>query len=129
VRNGWPRSAYFLWAARLRRGTVRTYKSGKQRVVNSDDIGVLAREADALVKTYLDGAGLFAWSTNEQASGYESVVLGSGDRVTELDDVLHKVASQIKRFSRGAQGPPPPVRPEVRAMSTDELPEDAVEAD
>jgi hypothetical protein len=114
-RENSPPKTYFLWAARLRRGRLKTYKTRPDRVVGGDDIAVLAREADALVKTYLDGAGLFAWRLNENADGYEPVRLGSGVQVTELDDVLYKIASQIRRFAKGHK-PPAPVRPRVRSV-------------
>ncbi len=123
-RESSPPKTYFLWAARLRRGHLRVYKSKPARTVNADDIALLAREADALVKTYLDGAGLFAWRVNDSDTAYEPVPLAATERVTQLDDVLHKIASQIKRFARDHNGPPAPVLPRVRAVRTDELPSD-----
>lgn len=116
-RESSPPKTYFLWAARLRRGRLKKYKAAPDRFVNGDDIAALVREADALVKTYLDGAGVFAWRVNDDESGYESVPVGVSERVSELDDVLHKIASQIKRVSRGEAGPPPPVKPAVRTVS------------
>jgi hypothetical protein len=123
-RESSPPKAYFLWAARLRRGHLKTYKTKPSRIVKADDVTVLAREADALVKTYLDGAGLFAWRANDSDTAYEPVSLATTERVTELDDVLHKIASQINRFARDQNGPPPPVRPRVRAVKADQLPSD-----
>lgn len=123
-----PPKTYFLWAARLRRGELRRYKHRPSKVVEADSIARLVREADALVKTYLDGAGLFAWQVNDAGTAYEQVPLADSERVTELDDVLHRVASQIKQFARAQGGTPAPVRPDVRAVgNTDDLQEDESE--
>jgi hypothetical protein len=111
-----PPKAYFLWAARLRRGHDQALSGGRHRVASADDIALLAREADALVKTYLDGAGLFAWRVNQAGTGYEAVALAASERVTELDDVLHKIASQIKQLVRHQGKPPAPVLPRIRAV-------------
>jgi hypothetical protein len=111
-----PPKAYFLWAARLRRGQMKEYKSKPPQRVKADRISTLAREADALVKTYLDGAGLFAWQLNKDETGYEEVPLGQSERVTQLDDVLHRIASNINRASGGSHEPPEPVRPPVRSV-------------
>jgi hypothetical protein len=115
-REASPPRTYFLWAARLRRGKVKTSKRGQGRRVGGDDIVRLAYEADALVKTYLDGAGLFGWRINEAGTGYEAVPLAASERVTQLDDVLHKIGSQIKRLAREQGGAPAPVTPSVRAV-------------
>jgi hypothetical protein len=111
-----PPKTYFLWAARLRRGKLRQYKHKPARLIDADSVDSLVREADALVKTYLDGAGLFAWRVNVSGTGYEPVPLAVSDRVTELDDVLHRIASQIEQFARAQGGTPAPVRPVVRAV-------------
>ncbi|HUB36669.1 MAG TPA: hypothetical protein VL972_07585 [Solirubrobacteraceae bacterium] len=99
-RRSEPPKAYFLWAARL--------EPGKER------IDVLVREARALVDTYLDGAGLFAWSVAGDC--YEHVPLPLGDRVTSLDDVLYRIASEIESLVDDRGLPPPPVRPERLAL-------------
>jgi hypothetical protein len=119
-RESSPPTTYFLWAARLRRGRLKHYKTKPSRLVSSDDISSLVRESAALVSTYLDGAGLFAWRINDSGSGYEPVRMSTSERVTELDDVLHKIASQINRLARGQGGPPAPVRPLVRAVGDTE---------
>ncbi len=111
-----PPKAYFLWAARLRRGQIKEFKAKPPAKVGTDHIGTLVREADVLVKTYLDGAGLFAWQLNEDGSGYEEVPLAQSERVTQLDDVLHRIASNINRASGGKHEPPAPVRPPVRSV-------------
>jgi hypothetical protein len=115
-----PPKAYFLWAARLRRGQVKEYRTKAPRMVGADHIGTLAREADALVKTYLDGAGLFAWQLNAEGTGYEEVPLGQSERVAQLDDVLHRIASNINHASKGRHEPPAPVRPPVRSVGDPE---------
>lgn len=119
-RESSPPKAYFLWAARLRRGEMKVFKTRPSRLVRADEIGSLVRESDALVKSYLDGAGLFAWQLTEDGDAYEPVPLAMSEQVTELDDVLHKISSQIKRLSRGAQGPPAPIRPSVRSVGDTE---------
>lgn len=120
-----PPKTYFLWAARLRRGQLRQSEGKQSRLVGADNIDRLVREADALVKTYLDGAGLFAWRVNEDGTGYEPVPLAASDRVTELDDVLHRIASQIEQLARAQGGAPAPVRPAARAVgNTDDLRDD-----
>jgi hypothetical protein len=113
-----PPKTYFLWAARLRRGELRQYGARPDRVVGADNVALLVREADALVKTYLDGAGLFAWRVNDTETAYEPVPLAASERVTELDDVLHRIASQIKQLARAQGGAPAPVRPDVRAVGS-----------
>jgi hypothetical protein len=115
-----PPKAYFLWAARLRRGQIKKFKTKPPGRVRADHIDTLVREADALVKTYLDGAGLFAWQLNEDGSGYEEVPLAQSERVTQLDDVLHRIASNINRASGGKHEPPAPVRPPVRSVGDPE---------
>lgn len=115
-RESSPPKTYFLWAARLRRGQIKKYKTKPSRLVGADDISSLLRESEALVRTYLDGAGLFAWRINDGATAYEAVELGASERVTELDDVLHKIASQINRLARDHRGAPPPIRPASRAV-------------
>jgi hypothetical protein len=47
--------AYFMWAARLRPG--------------KDKVEQMVSEAQALVNTYLDGAGVFAWQVNDGGDG------------------------------------------------------------
>lgn len=116
-----PPKTYFLWAARLRRGQQRTYKSKPPQVVGGDPIEALVREAHALVDTYLDGAGLVAWRTKQTTDGYEAVPLSPSARVTSLDDVLHRMASEIKQLTRGSKAPPAPVRPSSRAVGNEQL--------
>jgi hypothetical protein len=98
---------YFLWAARLG---------------NRDKITKMVEEAQALVNTYLDGAGIFAWRENAKGTGYESVALSHSAQVTALDDVLHRIAAQINREApkAGAQLPAPVV-PKKRAVQAESL--------
>lgn len=108
-RNEYPQ-AYFLWAARL--------EPGKDRV------GALMREARALTETYLDGAGIFAWRPHEARDGYEAVPFPVSERVTTLDDVLYRIASEINRLVDDDGRPPPPFRPTDRAVDLKDLPKD-----
>jgi hypothetical protein len=96
-RRSEPPKAYFLWGARL--------EPGKDRVE------MLVREARALVDTYLDGAGVFAWTVTAGGDGYRNVELPHGDRVTSLDDVLYRIASEIESLVDDHGEPPAPVRP------------------
>jgi hypothetical protein len=96
-RGNEPPRAYFLWAARLEPG--------------KDRIDALVREARALIDTYLDGAGLFAWTPNAANDGYEYVELPHQERVTSLDDVLYRIASEIESLVDEQGKPPPPVKP------------------
>jgi hypothetical protein len=97
-----PPKAYFLWAARLELG--------------KDRIDSLVREARALVDTYLDGAGLFAWTHASAGGGYRQVELPEGERVTSLDDVLYRISSEIESLSDDEGKPPAPVRPSSFAV-------------
>jgi hypothetical protein len=97
---------YFLWAARLRPG---------------DRIEKMVAEAQALVHTYLEGAGLFAWE--ERNGGYAAVALPADARISTLDDVLYRIASEINLLSPGGEAPPP-VQPETRAVAPETLEED-----
>jgi len=114
-RQNSPPKTYFLWAARLRRGELKKYKTVPDKWVGRDDIGQLVREAQALVNSYLDGAGLFAWQLDEASTGYEPVALPRSDQVSALDDVLYAMASEIRMASKGT-APPEPVRPDSRAV-------------
>jgi hypothetical protein len=98
---------YFLWAARLEPGR--------------DRIGGLVREARALIDTYLDGAGLFAWTPSATRDRYERVPLPSQERVTSLDDVLYRIASEIESLVDEKGEPPPPVRPARLTVDPDDL--------
>ena len=82
-----PRT-YFLWAARLKTGTGRS----------GEDVQRLIKETDALVRTYLDGAGIFAWRTNEANDAYEVVDLPAADTVSALDDVLYRIETAIGKM-------------------------------
>lgn len=99
---------YFLWAARLRPGT--------------DRISRMVAEAQALVNTYLDGAGIFAWQENDAGTAYRAVSLPPAAQVTALDDVLHRIAAEINRQApRAGAALPAPIIPQRRAVTTDAL--------
>ncbi len=100
---------YFLWAARLRPG---------------ERVAKMVEEAQALVNTYLDGAGIFAWEENPSGDGYLSVPLPHLAQVTTLDDVLHRIASEISSIPKVGGKPPEPVTPDRRAVSVEKLPGD-----
>jgi hypothetical protein len=106
-----PPKTYFLWAARLR---------GDGRG-SRDEIGRLIIEAQALVNTYLEGAGICAWRERSDHSGYEAVAIPPSARVTELDDVLYRIASEIREIARAEGGAPAPVRPPEKAVDIQQL--------
>jgi hypothetical protein len=105
-----PPQAYFLWAARLEPG--------------KDRIEALIREARTLTETYLDGAGIFAWQPRDGHSGYEAVPFSVSERVTSLDDVLYRIASEINHLVDDQGRPPEPEKPATRAVDPTELPKD-----
>jgi hypothetical protein len=103
---------FFLWAARL---------------TPKDSVEKMVREAQALVKTYLDGAGLIAWRPADDH--YEPVPVPVNERVTDVDDVLWRIASEIKRIAPAGSQPPPPVTPKMKAVDVQQLELDASPAD
>ncbi len=72
--------AFMLWGARLGHG---------------DSIERMVRETEALLATYLDGAGLFAWRENEAGTGYRPVPLPDGSSIEDLDSALWRIESEI----------------------------------
>lgn len=113
-RENAPPKTYFLWAARLR-------TDGRG---GGDDIDRLVVEADALRSSYLDGTGLVAWRQRSYGDGYELVPLPGSAKVTDLDDVLYRVESEIRRLLGPAGRPPEPVRPRDRAVDVTRLAEE-----
>jgi hypothetical protein len=97
---------YFLWAGRM---------GPKDRMEK------MIAETQALVKTYLDAAGIFAWKENAYGTGYEPVPVPQADRVSSVDDVLYRIASEIKVIAPRGQAPPPPQRPSHRALDPAQL--------
>jgi hypothetical protein len=112
-RSAAPPKTYFLWGARLRTGAR-----------NADSVVQLATETQALVNTYLDGAGVLAWRENASADGYDAVELPQWAAVSKLDDVLHRVASEIKQMAP-AGVVPEAVVPRTAAIDTDQLLQDS----
>jgi hypothetical protein len=90
---------FFLWAARLR---------------PRDDLNRMVQEAQVLVKTYLEGAGIIAWV--ERDNGYEMVPIPATDRVSSVDDVLYRIATEITTIAEPGHAPPPPQLPSQRAV-------------
>ncbi|MYI86420.1 MAG: hypothetical protein F4081_06465 [Dehalococcoidia bacterium] len=88
-----PRT-YLLWAARLR---------------PSDEIDRMVEEVQQLVNTYLDGAGVLGWREADDGRSYEIVPLPASARVSDLDDVLYRIATEIRRMAGPDNEPPPPV--------------------
>jgi hypothetical protein len=103
-----PPKCFFLWAARLDPS-------------KNDKVEKMAREAQALVNTYLDGAGVFAWEENGDGTNYEPVTVPTQSRIAALDDVLYRVASEINKLAGTDGKPPPPVQPSTTAVDADQL--------
>ncbi|MCY3921665.1 MAG: hypothetical protein OXG27_04640 [Chloroflexi bacterium] len=99
-RDKQPPKMYFLWAARLR---------------PSDDIRKMIEEVQQLVNTYLDGAGVFGWRESAHESSYEIVPVPVAARVSVLDDVLYRIATEIRTMAGPDNEPPAPIRPSARA--------------
>jgi hypothetical protein len=97
---------YFLWAARM---------SSKDRIVK------MVAETQALVKTYLDGAGIVAWRENATGDGYELVPIPRADQVSAIDDVLYRIASEINTIAPEGQQPPAPQIPAQTALDINAL--------
>ncbi|HEV2757881.1 MAG TPA: hypothetical protein VG318_19140 [Actinomycetota bacterium] len=115
-RRGAPPKTYFLWATRLSVGE-------RSR---DDSVDHMVTEARALVDTYLDGAGVFAWRTNAAATGYESVKVPVSAHVSDLDDVLYSIASEITTAVDESGGKTPePELPRRAAVDIEQLTEDS----
>ena len=99
-RGNQPPKMYFLWAARLR---------------PSDNIRKMIEEVQTLVNTYLDGAGVFGWREAANGGSYEIVPVPATARVSDLDDVLYRIATEIRRMAGPDNEPPAPVRASARA--------------
>jgi hypothetical protein len=81
----------------------------------------MVQEAQALVKTYLEGAGIVAW--REDGHGYTPIVIPPADRVSTVDDVLYRIATEIGEIAPEGQTPPAPELPPVRAIDVAALEE------
>jgi hypothetical protein len=114
-----PPRTYFLWGARLRVNPSSAAGSRRRRDT-SDRLESLVREAQALVNTYLEGAAIVAWRQRSDGAGYEPVPLPQADRVTRLDDLVHRVAAEIKDMAPHGQVPQP-LLPAERAIDIGEL--------
>jgi hypothetical protein len=91
-----PPKCFFLWAARLDPS-------------KNDGIERMAEGAQSVVNTYLDGAGVFAWQKRHDGAGYESVPVPPRARISDLDDVLYRISSEIHKAAGSDGEAPPPV--------------------
>jgi hypothetical protein len=101
-----PPKTYFLWAARMS---------------PRDRIDAMVREVQALVNSYLEGAGIIAWREKADGTGYETVSIPQTDRVSTADDVLYRIASEIRAIAPPGQEPPPPQLPDKPAIDLSQL--------
>lgn len=111
-RAGQMPKTYLVWAARI--GT-------------RDRIDKMVREVQALVMTYLEGAGIFAW--RETDTGHEPVPVPASNRVSSIDDVLYRIATEIKLIAPPGKEPPPPQRPDKKVLDIESLEEDKPTSD
>jgi hypothetical protein len=118
-REGTSPKTYFLWAARLRVTGAR----------GDDRVDRLATEAQALVNSYLDGAGLVSWRVRPDNTGYEPVPLPASSSVSQLDDVLYRVATEIKKRVQPSGKPPAPIYATTKAVDTSALMPDVDSSD
>ncbi|WP_083421345.1 hypothetical protein [Jiangella alkaliphila] len=86
-------------------------------------------EVRALTETYLDGAGILAYRPNSTNDGYEHVQIPWPDRIVELDDVVHGIASEINGLERPHGRPPEPQIPTRRAVDVTDLDPDDEQVD
>ena len=95
---------------------LRGMDSGTIHLIARDRIADMVGELRELVNTHLDGAGVFGWRENADAASYEAVPLPATAtaRVSNLDDVLHRIASEIRNMAGPDNEPPPPVGPPPR---------------
>lgn len=78
----------------------------------------MVREAAAIVGTYLDGAGIFAFARCSDASGYEEVPLTLTHGVETIDNALYRIESEIEKALRSGSyhstpDPAAPVDPDA----------------
>lgn len=77
----------------------------------------MVRETSAIVATYLDGAGIFAFSERADAEGYEEVPLTLTPGVESIDVALYRIESEIEKalssgtFERPSE-PAAPINPD-----------------
>lgn len=106
-RKGAPPAVYFIWCARLG---------------PSDVVANMIGELRQLTETYLDGAALFAFQESPDGNGYVAHPMTQRDRSLTVDDVVHRLANQIRDLSKA--GTPPPLVPANRALPEGALPSD-----
>lgn len=94
-RNAYP-LAFLVWGGRMGPG---------------DSMDHMIRELEALVRSYLDGAGVLAWK--EQDGKYVPVAVPPLADVHSADNVLERVASEVLEITPPGQEPPPPAEPET----------------
>jgi hypothetical protein len=109
----WRHSAmpktFMLWAALLS---------------ETDSVEKMVRETSAVVSSYLDGAGIFAFRRLVDGDGYVPVELPLTPGVETIDTALYRIESEIERaLSTGAHLQP--AAPTDPILNTDRLFDDA----
>lgn len=108
----WRQSAlprtFMLWAALLR---------------DTDSPDKMVRETSAIVATYLDGAGIFAYRRRLDEMGYEEVSLVLTPGVETIDVALYRIESEIERAVRS--GSHNQAEDSAAPVDTDTLAEDS----
>jgi hypothetical protein len=97
-----PPAVYFLWCARM--------------AEPKDKLPHMIDELRALVDTYLDGAGVFAYRPNQAGTAYEALEIPWQHRTVGLSDVLHRIADQINSLSAAGEDDEPVEEPPSRAV-------------
>lgn len=101
-----PPKCFFLWAARL---------DPSKR----DSVDRMADGAQSVVNTYLDGAGVFAWQENPSGTGYEPAEVPPRSRISDLDDVLYRIASEIQKLAGKDGEAPAPIGSTAEDLALD----------
>lgn len=100
-RHAQPPKVYFLWGA---------------RIGEKDRLAAIDRELQALVDTYLDGVGVFAYTGSSDGTAYETQPTGTA-LSWPVDAVLDDMAQTIKDV--GGPASTPPVTQGIRQRATD----------
>jgi hypothetical protein len=104
-RNAYP-LAFMVWGGRMG---------------PDDRMDHMVRELEALVRSYMDGAGVLAW--REDGGKYVPVSVPPLAEVHSADNVLERAASEVLEITPPGQVPPPPEEPET-VVAEDLLPEE-----
>jgi hypothetical protein len=83
------------WGAWRQKASPATFMVWGARLRPQDSIEKMIKETQALLKTYLDGAGIFAWQENAAGDGYEPVEFPGATTIETIDEVLWRIEDEI----------------------------------